>query len=212
MLYTKPAYQPATPEAAFDLVDDVVLGTLVTGAGADLQISHPVFMADRGRNRLVSHVARGNDHVPLIERGLPSTAILMDPGGYVSSSWYPAQPARDSAPTWAFRVVHFHGRLDPLSEAATARHLHDLVMHMEADRPGRWQMGELGPGGLKRRLPHILGYELIIERVEIRFKLGQDERPRDMTAAVRQFRANGQEALADKIRQACGLGEIGKKE
>jgi len=212
MLYTKPVFQPATPGEAFDLVDDVVLGTLVTGTGTDLQISHPVFMADRARNRLVSHVARANDHVPLIERGVPSTAILMDPGGYVSSSWYPAQPARDSAPTWAFRVVHFHGRLEPLPRAATARHLQDLVAHMEAGRPGRWRMAELGPGGLERRLPHILGYELVIERVEIRFKLGQDERPRDMTAAVREFRATGQDALADRIRQACGLDETEQRE
>lgn len=203
MFYTKPYFQPETPGEVFDLVDEVVLGTLVTGTTEGVQISHPVFMADRKRNRLVSHVARSNDHTTLIEAGTPSTAILMDPGSYISSSWYPAAPARDSAPTWAFRVAHFHGRLEPLSQAASARHLSDLVAHMEAGRPGRWRMGELGPGGLERRLPNILGYELIIENVEVRYKLGQDERQRDMAAAEERLRAEGRSTLADQIRRAC---------
>lgn len=205
MFYTKPYFQPDTPGEVFDLVDEVVLGTLVTALPEGVQISHPVFMSDRARNRLVSHVARGNDHGKVIETGARSTAILMDPGSYVSSSWYPAAPARDSAPTWAFRVVHFHGRLELLSEAATARHLSDLVKHMEAGRPGQWRMGELGPGGLERRLPNILGYELVIEKAEVRFKLGQDERKRDMAAAETQLRAEGHDLLADRIRRACRL-------
>ncbi len=207
MFYTKPYFQPDTPGEVFDLVDDVVLGTLVTATPEGVQISHPVFMPDRARNRLVSHVARGNDHAKLIETGARSTAILMDPGAYLSSSWYPAAPARDSAPTWAFRVVHFHGRLELLSEAATARHLSDLVGHMEAGRPDRWRMGELGPGGLERRLPNILGYEMVIEAVEVRFKLGQDERRRDMAAASTQLRAEGRGVLADRIDRACRLDD-----
>ncbi|WP_420973143.1 FMN-binding negative transcriptional regulator, partial [Brucella ciceri] len=44
----------------------------------------------RGENgTLVSHVAASNDHVEFLKRGLPSIAILMDAGHYVSSSWYP---------------------------------------------------------------------------------------------------------------------------
>lgn len=208
MFYTKPYFQPDTPEEVFDLVDQVVLGTLVTATPDGAQISHPVFMSDRKRNRLISHVARNNDHVPLIEAGTPSTAILMDPGAYISSSWYPAEPTRDSAPTWAFRVAHFHGRLEPMSEAETARHLNDLVRHMEEGRPDRWRMGELGPGGLERRLPNILGYELVIEKAEVRFKLGQDERSRDMAAAQSQLRSQGKTDLADRIRSACRLDTV----
>jgi len=180
----------------------------VTSGHSDVQISHPVFMADRARHRLISHVARGNDHVPLIEKGTPSTAVLMDPGAYISSSWYPADPKRDSAPTWAFRVVHFHGALRVMTPAQTAQHLHDLVRHMEKGRPVPWRMGELGPGGLERRLPNILGYELLIDRVEVRFKLGQDERPSDMSAAASQLRATDQPSLArlaDRIQAACAL-------
>lgn len=199
MLYTKPLFQPGEATALFDLVDEVTHGTLVTVMGDGVQISHPVFMADRQRNRLVSHIARANDHAAIIAAGTPSTAIIMDPGGYLSSSWHPATPHRDSAPTWAFRVAHVHGRLEALSRAATIAHLADLVAHLEASRPNSWRMAELGADGLERRLPHIIGYELVIERVETSFRLGQDERERNMIAAADALRAEGKPILADRL-------------
>lgn len=207
MLYSKAMFQPKTPDEAFDLVDEATLGTLVTAAPQGLQISHPVFMSDRARNRLVSHLARANDHAPIVESGAPSTAILMDPGAYLSSSWHPGAPLRDSAPTWAFRVAHFHGRLEVLSEAATARHLAALAAHLEKGRPGAWRMGELGPGGLERRLPRILGFELVVEKIEVSFRLGQDERPQDMAGVAAGLRAEGRALLADRIAAACGLND-----
>ncbi|MCX8995910.1 FMN-binding negative transcriptional regulator [Rhizobiaceae bacterium BDR2-2] len=201
MLYTKPYFAPQADEEIFDLVDRVVLGTLITPHEEGVAISHPIFMADRKRNRLVSHLAAGNDHTDLIRHGLPSVAVLMDAGSYISSSWYPAAPARDSAPTWNFMVVHFHGKPELMSTAATAKHLSDLVSHMEKGRDKAWKMGELGPGGLERRLPNILGYELPIERVETRFKLGQDERRRDMLAAEDKLREEGKTELAARMAQ-----------
>lgn len=202
MLYTKPVYQPETPSEVFDLVDDIILGTLITPMGDKTQISHPVFMADRARNRLVSHIARNNDHTAAIEAGSVSTAIIMDQGSYLSSSWYPAAPTRDSAPTWSYRVAHFHGRIELLSQAETAKHLFDLVKHMERHRPDGWKIGELGPGGLERRLPNIVGYELVIDSLEICFRLGQEERSRDMAAAGDALRAEGKTVLADRIAKA----------
>ncbi|MBB6466707.1 transcriptional regulator [Aminobacter lissarensis] len=203
MLYTKPYFDPHDAAEIHDLVDRVVLGTLITPHEGGVAISHPVFMMDRARNCLVSHVAANNTHADLIRNGLPSVAVLMDRGSYISSSWYPAAPARDSAPTWNFMVVHIHGTPVLMSQAQTARHLHDLVRHMEEGREDPWQLGELGAGGLERRLPNIVGYELPIARVEARFKLGQDERRRDMVAAERRLREAGKDGLAEIMSRYC---------
>ncbi|WP_246677616.1 hypothetical protein [Mesorhizobium sp. B2-3-12] len=45
-------------------------------------------------------------------------------------------------------------------------------------------MRELGPGGMERRIPHILGFDLPIERLEAKFKMGQDERRCDTSGAI----------------------------
>jgi transcriptional regulator len=152
----------------------------------------------RGQNGiLLSHVATANDHASLIVSGAESVAVFRAEHGYISPSWYPAHPVRDSAPTWNFAVVHCHGHPQPMTTQNTARHLFDLVEHMEQDRPGRWHAAELGTGGMERRLPNVLGFELPIERFEAKFKMGQDERLPDTRGAIEALRADGDAALAD---------------
>lgn len=208
MLYTQPHYQPAADTDVFDLVDRTVLGTLITAHPEGVAISHPVFRIDRSRGphgTLVSHVAAANDHVRFLEQGLPSIAILMDSGQYISPSWYPGYPQRDSAPTWGFMVAHFHGRPALLSRDDTVRHLADLVAHMERGREQPWQMKELGPGGVDRRVPRIVAFEIPVASCEIKFKLGQDERPADMRGAADQLRRDDHPALAQAIERHCKL-------
>jgi transcriptional regulator len=71
-----------------------------------------------------------------------------------------------------------------LNDQMTARHLLQLVDVLEKDRPDRWRMRELGPGGMERRMPHILGFDMPINRLEAKFKMGQDERIYDTAAAI----------------------------
>ena len=202
MLYTKSDYQTADLNEVYDLVDALTLGTLVTAHEGGVAISHPIFMADRNRGdsgTLISHLAAANEHVELLRRGLPTVAVMMDMGHYIASSWYPNYPERDSAPTWGFKVVHFSGRPQMIGQKETVQHLGDLVAHMEKGRDKPWHMRELGPGGLGRRLPHIAAFEIPVERIEVKFKLGQDERPADMKAAVSHLRDEGLGALAADI-------------
>ncbi len=205
MLYTKDYFQPHNDDEIFDLIDRTVLGTLITPHENDVAISHPVFMIDRQNRRLISHIAMNNDHGQHLRAGLPSVAILMDQGSYISSSWYPNYPQRDSAPTWSFMVAHIHGKPEIMSDAETVQHLQDLVTHMERGRDKPWQMKELGPGGMGRRLPNILGYTMLIDKMEVKFKLGQDERSGDMKAASEQLDKDGQQALANRMRDYCKL-------
>ncbi len=190
-LYTKPEWSPQTDAEAFDLIDRTVMGVLVSWTPAGLAVSHLTFLLDRARGEygtLVSHLACANEHSEFVRQGTRSVAIFRAEHGYISSSWYPAEPVRDSAPTWNFAVVHCHGCPRPTSQEITARHLLKLVDHMETGREKRWHVKELGPDGMNRRLPHILGFELPIERLEAKFKMGQDERLRDTRAAIEKLR------------------------
>lgn len=185
MLYNKPEFAPLSPGEVFDLIDNLVFATMVTNGEHGLQASYLTFMLDRTRGphgTLVSHLALANDHAPLITEQRDSLVIFQGPHGYISPSWYP-QP-RDSAPTWNYAVVHCHGRPVPLPSADTARHLAGLVRHLEGNRENEWRLRELGPGGMERRMPRILGFELPIERIEAKFKMGQDERLMDTRAAI----------------------------
>lgn len=199
-MYSKPIFEPEDRDEVYRLIDDLAFGTLVSAGAAGLVVSHLIFLLDRTRGQsgtLMSHLAAANPHCDAIRAGAPSVAVFEGPHGYISSSWYPGYPARDSAPTWNFSVVHAHGRPAVVDQKATIRHLDDVVAHMERGRDRAWQMKELGPGGMARRLPHILAFELPVERLEAKFKMGQDERRPDTLAAIDELRAEGRTDLAE---------------
>ncbi|TIO08384.1 FMN-binding negative transcriptional regulator [Mesorhizobium sp.] len=186
-MYSKPEFAPLSLGEVFGLIEAAAFATVVTNGPQGLVASHLPFVLDRERGAngtLVSHLARQNPHSALIAEGRETIAIFRGPHGYISPSWYPRNPVRDSAPTWNFAVVHCHGRPLQLDDHATARHLLQLVDMLEKDRDDRWRMRELGPGGMERRIPHILGFDLPVARLEAKFKMGQDERLYDTNAAI----------------------------
>ena len=188
MLYNKSEYAPLSREEVTETMRANMFATMVTSGPEGPVASHLPFIIDpaRGDNgTLISHLASANMHSDLIRKGLPSVVIFQGAHGYISSSWYPRNPRRDSAPTWHYAVVHCRGRPVPIGRKATVQHLADLVGWLERDRTDAWELGELGPGGMGRRLPHILAFEMPIDRLEAKFKMGQDERAYDTAAAIR---------------------------
>jgi transcriptional regulator len=202
-MYSKPEFAPLSREEVFGLVEAAAFATVVTNGPQGLVVSHLPFTLDRTRGEhctLVSHLARANPHAVLIAEGRETVAVFQGPHGYISPSWYPRNPVRDSAPTWNFAVVHCHGRPTALDDHSTARHLLRLVDVLEKGREDRWRMQELGPGGMERRVPHILGFDLPIERLEAKFKMGQDERLYDTAGAMNALEQIDSD-LADTMRR-----------
>ncbi len=192
-MYSKPEFAPLSRDDVFGLIEAAAFATVVTSGPQGLVVSHLPFVLDRTRGAngtLVSHLARANPHSALIAQGRETVAVFQGPRGYISPSWYPRNPVRDSAPTWNFAVVHCHGNPVPLDDHGTARHLLQLVDVLEKDRDDRWRMRELGPGGMERRIPGIIGFDMPIERLEAKFKMGQDERLYDTAGAIGALEQN----------------------
>lgn len=202
-MYTKPEFAPLSSDEVFGLIEAASFGTVVTSGPEGMVASHLPFVLHRERGAngtLVSHLATANPHAALIAEGRETLAVFHGPHGYISSSHYPRRPERDSAPTWNFAVVHCHGRPRPVDRRDTVDHLVELVDNLEEGREDRWRMSELGPGGMGRRLPHLLAFEMPIERLEAKFKMGQDERLYDTRAAIEALESTDA-ALAETMRR-----------
>jgi transcriptional regulator len=203
-MYSKPVFSPVGDDEVHDLIDRTTFGTLITRSPESLVISHLIFMVDRTRGphgTLVSHLSRANEHSALVEQGAESAVVFIGGHGYISSSWYPGYPARDSAPTWNFSVVHCHGKPRSLDSEGTLAHLRQAVDHLEDGRDSRWELKELGDAGIARRIANIVAFELPIERLEAKFKMGQDERLSDTRAAINHLEATGACSLASEMAQ-----------
>lgn len=105
-MYTKAEFEPLSREAAFALIEAAAFATVVTNGPRGLAVSHLPFVLDRARGEsgtLISHLAKANPHSELIAEGRDTVAVFHGPHGYISSSWYPRNPVRDSAPNLEFR-------------------------------------------------------------------------------------------------------------
>jgi transcriptional regulator len=203
-MYSKPVFAPADTLEVYDFIDRTVFGTLVTKSPDSLVISHLIFMLDRTRGAhgtLVSHLSKANEHARLMLEGAESAAIFVGEHGYISSSRYPGYPVRDSAPTWNFSVVHCHGHPRALDADGATAHLRDAVGHLEQGRDQPWNIDELGDEGIARRVANIVAFELPIERLDAKFKLGQDERLPDTCAAIEHLRREGGCPLAVRMEE-----------
>jgi transcriptional regulator len=86
--------------------------------------------------------------------------------------------------TYYYTAVHVYGRIHVQGDAELERWLGVLTGRMESGVEDAWRLDEIEHSEVTRRLPAILGFELQIERMEGKFKLGQDEPKQDALAVA----------------------------
>ncbi|HZL21630.1 MAG TPA: FMN-binding negative transcriptional regulator [Polyangia bacterium] len=200
--------------AAFRLDDEATIegfigqydfATIVSTPPSGPIVTHAPLIARRapdGRLVLVGHVARDNDHWRTMDGATPAVAIFHGPQGYISPIWYASAPA---VPTWNYAVVHAHGNPfahdeDDFTEAAISA----LVDKYE-NGPGAWRVESMPPDFYAGLLTSIVGFEMPIERIEAKFKLGQNRSDADRAGAIANLERQalpGISALADLMRRA----------
>ena len=131
------------------------------------------------------HLAKNNAQNGALNGEAEALAVFHGPHAYVSPSWYAARP---TVPTWNFAVVHCHGkprRVD--DDAAFARSL-DLLVARNEKKYGTgkpWELGSMHPEYLKGMRQQIVAYEMVVEQVEGKFKLGQERTAGDRAGVLR---------------------------
>jgi len=133
----------------------------------------PVLYARDGeRIELRGHVARAN---PLASsRGGPALAMVHGPHAYVSPGWYPDKEAAARVPTWNYAIAHLSGALELFDdENALADVVDRLTRTHEARVGGEWRY-EHDRDDHRRQLRGVTGFRLLVERVDLKFKLNQN--------------------------------------
>jgi transcriptional regulator len=166
--------------------------TLVT-AGAEPFVTHlPLLLdvhqdapADRGT--LVGHFAKPNPHWQLDHAAHQSVAIFHGPHAYISPSWY--RSGAPAVPTWNYAVVHAWGTLAPIADRdRTAAILERTVATYESQLPSPWR-NEM-PREMTEKLIHsVVAFEMPIDRIEAKFKLGQNRATEDQLGAIESLEA-----------------------
>jgi transcriptional regulator len=121
---------------------------------------------------LFGHCGRTNPLVADLREDERGLILCNGPAGYIP----PALVTTDDwAPTWNFATLRIEVDIAFVGDE-TETSVERLLDHMERAAPGRWSTAALGA----RRdalLSRIIAFRATVRHLDVRFKLGQDERP-----------------------------------
>lgn len=201
MTFYVPRHFRADDPATLDrFVAANAFGTLVSTGPGGLSVSHIPFLPERGadgRLRLLGHVARANPHWEGLEAAGEVLVIFEGPHAYVSPTGYAHHP---SVPTWNYAVVHARGRARVLPPGDLPSLLDRLSRVYEEGRSPPWRMQSLPADFTLKLLAAIVGFEVVVERLEGKFKLSQNRGPEDVAGVVEALEREGHGELAALMR------------
>lgn len=160
-----------------------------------------LFDPTRGtRGALLGHVARKNDQWSREPIG-EALVIVHAEDAYISPSWYPSKAEHGRVvPTWNYRTAHVFGRLVIHDEVAWVdQNVRQLTARHEAERPTPWSVDDAPPAFHAGQLRAIVGVEVVISRVEAKFKMSQNRREADVDGVVAGLAAEGLTSVAETV-------------
>jgi transcriptional regulator len=203
------------PAAVRELLRRSPLADLVSWSGSGFEVSTIPLLLDPSvgsQGALVGHVARANGHWRSLASS-PSSgagaalAIFRGPDAYISPATY-ASKARDPrlVPTWNYLAVHVHGPVVVHDDASWKEALvRRLTEEHEAGRPDPWSVDDAPTDFVAGQLRAIVGIELVIERIEAKWKVSQNRLLEDAASAAAALAASpvdSERAMAAEMRTA----------
>ncbi len=194
--------QPRTRESLYipkpHLVEDRMLlhGTMdefpfveLVTAAPTLRITHIPVLLDRDSGRfgkLFGHISRQNPQSETFDGQQSAVIVFRGPHSYISPTWY---SKAEAVPTWNFAVVHATGKLKPIAEKKA---LHDLLarlIHKFEGEGSKYDFASLPESYKYGLIGGIIGFEMEIELLEGKFKLGQERNSPDQQNILRNLQS-----------------------
>ncbi|AOS94951.1 MULTISPECIES: FMN-binding negative transcriptional regulator [Mycobacterium avium complex (MAC)] len=198
-----PAHFAADEQAVDDLLVHHGAADLITVTPEGVLATMLPFVYDPAARTLRGHLARNNDQwwQPVLGEAL---VIARGPDAYVSPAWYPSKSEHGRVvPTWNYVTAHVYGRLKVHDDPAwVEQNVRDLTERHEARRPQPWSVDDAPPQFIEGLLRAIVGVELVITRIEAKFKLSQNRPAADINGVISGLLTDGHEATADAMRRA----------
>ncbi len=200
IVYLPPKFAPSADDTAAALAR-AGFAQLVTRAPSGLIVTPLPLLYDRDRHALVGHVARANPHWHA--DGHESVAIFTGAQGYVSPNLYATKAETGKVvPTWNYEVLNAYGPLTVHDDPDWVRELVTrLTDRHEADRDPSWHVTDAPDTYIRAQLNAIVGVEVVIERVEAKAKMSQNQPARNRAGVVAGLAAGSppDQAVAERV-------------
>jgi transcriptional regulator len=150
---------------------------------------------------LLGHVARNNGQwkTPAIGEAM---VIVAGPDAYISPAWYATKREHGRVvPTWNYITAHVYGQLVIHDDVAWVEaNVRRLAEHHERNRVQPWSVDDAPEPYIAGQLKAIVGVEILIDRVEGKWKLSQNRSDADIAGAIEGLEATGEKEVSTAMR------------
>jgi transcriptional regulator len=187
-LYIPKAHLVEDRKFLHDFMDEFAFVDLVTAAPA-IRITHIPSLLDRTTGKygtIHGHISRQNPQRETFDGRQSAVIVFRGPHSYISPTWY---AKTEVVPTWNFGVVHASGKLKPIDEPKA---LHDLLarlIHKFEGAGSAYNFAKLSDSYTSGMITGIIGFEMEIEVLEGKFKLGQERSEADKQGILKGLQA-----------------------
>jgi transcriptional regulator len=182
-MYIPPAFSVSDLAQLHAAIERYSFALVVSREESGLVASHLPLLLDRHAGpsgKLWGHFARANSQWREAD-GQEVLVIFSGPHAYVSPQWYQAERV---VPTWNYVAVHAYGRLELIEDSSqTLGLLERMVRHYEATLPEPWRLADQPADFIERLAQQIVAFQILIERLEGKWKLNQNH-PQERRAKV----------------------------
>lgn len=198
-LYIPKAHLVEDRKFLHDFMDEFSFVELVTAA-PDIRITHIPVWIDRSAGpygKIYGHVSRQNPQSKTFDGKQSAVLVFRGPHSYISPTWY---AKTDVVPTWNFAVVHASGRLKAIDEKKA---LHDLLARLiakfETYQNSGYDFLKLPEGYKYGLMQGIIGFEMEVEQLEGKFKLGQERNEVDRAGILKNLKSRKKERQVEEL-------------
>ena len=188
-LYIPQAHLVKDRKLLHDFMDEYSFVELVTSTPT-IRITHIPVILDRTAGKygtIYGHISRQNPQSKTFDGQQTAVIVFRGPHSYISPTWY---TKTDVVPTWNFAVVHASGKLKPVTDKKA---LHDLLAKLinkfENYEKSTYDFARLPDNYKYGLMAGIIGFEMEIELIEGKFKLGQERSDADKEGILRNLRS-----------------------
>lgn len=209
MTYIPKHFEVTDIGALHGLIRRHPLGALVTMTDEGPDANHIPFLVSPEPapfGTLHGHVARANPVWRDAHADTDALVIFQGDDRYISPTWYPTKhETRQAVPTWNYVIVHAHGRVRFIDDAAwLRRHLEALTHEHESGRSVPWAITDAPADYVEQMARALVGVEITVSRLSGKWKVSQNRSERDRRGVIEGLTEEGTPSalsMADLVRQ-----------
>ena len=192
-MYIPPFFVQPSLSKMHDLMRAYPFAVLISAdPTGSIDAQHLPVILNTGENAygtMFLHVAAANPVAQRLCSDRPVTVVFTGAHAYISPDWYESD---GKVPTWNFMAVHAQGCPRRLDDQKLMEGLEDLTAHSEAGlEKVPWSVAGLDPVAYENLCGGIVGFSIEIERLEGKWKVGQNHSVADRRSAAASLRHVG---------------------